>query len=33
VYRDPQKAKRAMTTMLTMKKLDIAAFKKAYDGR
>ena len=31
--RDPEKAKRAMATMLTMKKFDIAALKNAYDGR
>ena len=31
--RDPEKRKRAMTTMLTMKKFDIATLKKAYDGR
>ena len=31
--RDPEKAKRAMAAMLTMKKLDIEALKKAYDGR
>jgi predicted 3-demethylubiquinone-9 3-methyltransferase (glyoxalase superfamily) len=31
--RDPKKAKRAMEAMLTMKKMDIAALKKAFSGR
>ena len=31
--RDPAKAKRAMQAMLTMKKIDIAALQRAYDGR
>ncbi len=31
--RDPEKAKRAMAAMLKMKKLDIDALQKAYDGR
>jgi predicted 3-demethylubiquinone-9 3-methyltransferase (glyoxalase superfamily) len=31
--KDPEKARRAMAAMLTMKKLDIAALKKAYEGR
>ena len=30
---DPAKAKRAMQAMLTMKKIDIAALQRAYDGR
>jgi predicted 3-demethylubiquinone-9 3-methyltransferase (glyoxalase superfamily) len=30
---DPQKAKRTMEAMLTMKKIDVAALKKAYEGR
>ena len=29
---DPEKSKRVMAAMLKMKKLDIAALKKAYDG-
>jgi predicted 3-demethylubiquinone-9 3-methyltransferase (glyoxalase superfamily) len=31
--KDPEKSKRAMATMLTMKKIDIAALKRAYEGR
>ncbi len=31
--RDREKAGRAMAAMLTMKKIDIAALKKAFDGR
>jgi hypothetical protein len=29
--KDPEKSKRAMTAMLKMTKIDIAALKKAYD--
>jgi predicted 3-demethylubiquinone-9 3-methyltransferase (glyoxalase superfamily) len=29
---DPEKSKRAMAAMLTMKKIDIAALKRAYEG-
>jgi predicted 3-demethylubiquinone-9 3-methyltransferase (glyoxalase superfamily) len=29
---DPKKAGRAMEAMLPMKKIDIAALKRAYDG-
>lgn len=31
--KDPEKAKRAMEAMLTMKKIDIAAVKAAFDGQ
>ena len=31
--KDPEKSKRTMAAMLTMKKLDIAALTKAYEGR
>jgi len=31
--RDPEKAKRAMATMLTMKKFDIAALQRAHSGQ
>src|SRR5262245_7132988 len=31
--KDPEKSRRAMAAMLTMKKLDIAALTKAYEGR
>ena len=31
--KDPEKSKRAMAAMLTMKKIDIAALKRAYEGR
>ena len=31
--KDPEKAKRTMAAMLKMKKLDVDALKKAYDGR
>lgn len=31
--KDPQKSKRAMEAMLKMNKIDIAALKKAYDGK
>ena len=31
--KDPQKSKRTMEAMLTMQKLDIAALRKAYEGR
>jgi predicted 3-demethylubiquinone-9 3-methyltransferase (glyoxalase superfamily) len=31
--KDPEKSKRAMAAMLTMKKLDIRALQNAYDGR
>jgi predicted 3-demethylubiquinone-9 3-methyltransferase (glyoxalase superfamily) len=31
--RDPEKAKRAMAAMLTMKKIDINALQKAFEGR
>jgi len=31
--KDPERSKRAMAAMLTMKKLDIAALTKAYEGR
>jgi predicted 3-demethylubiquinone-9 3-methyltransferase (glyoxalase superfamily) len=31
--KDPQKAKRVMAAMLGMTKIDIAALKKAYEGR
>ena len=31
--KDPEKSSRAMAAMLTMKKLDIAALTKAYEGR
>jgi predicted 3-demethylubiquinone-9 3-methyltransferase (glyoxalase superfamily) len=30
--KDPEKSKRVMAAMLTMKKLDIAALRKAYEG-
>jgi predicted 3-demethylubiquinone-9 3-methyltransferase (glyoxalase superfamily) len=30
---DKEKAKRAMSAMLTMKKLDIAALQRAYEGK
>jgi predicted 3-demethylubiquinone-9 3-methyltransferase (glyoxalase superfamily) len=30
--RDPAKSQRAMSAMLTMKKLDIAALERAYEG-
>jgi predicted 3-demethylubiquinone-9 3-methyltransferase (glyoxalase superfamily) len=30
---DPEKSRRAMSAMLKMKKLDIDALKRAYDGR
>ena len=30
--KDPEKSKRVMNAMLKMEKLDIAAFKRAYDG-
>ncbi|HEY7540738.1 MAG TPA: VOC family protein [Methylomirabilota bacterium] len=31
--KDPEKSRRTMKAMLTMKKLDVDALKKAYDGR
>jgi predicted 3-demethylubiquinone-9 3-methyltransferase (glyoxalase superfamily) len=31
--KDPEKSRRAMAAMLTMKKIDIAALKRAYEGR
>ncbi len=31
--KDPEKAKRVMAAMLKMIKIDIAALKRAYDGR
>jgi len=31
--KDPEKSKRAMAAMLTMKKLDIGVLKKAFEGR
>ena len=31
--KDPEKAKRVMTAMLKMKKIDIDALKQAYGGR
>jgi len=31
--RDPEKSKRAMAAMLTMKKLDIGVLRKAFEGR
>ena len=31
--KDPEKAKRAFEAMLTMKKIDIATLKRAYEGR
>lgn len=31
--RDPKKSKRVMEAMLKMKKIDIAALKRAYDGK
>ncbi len=31
--KDPEKAKRVMAAMLTMKKIEIEALKRAYDGR
>jgi predicted 3-demethylubiquinone-9 3-methyltransferase (glyoxalase superfamily) len=31
--KDPEKSKRTMSAMLKMKKLDVDALKKAYDGR
>ena len=31
--KDPEKSKRTMAAMLTMKKLDVDALRKAYDGR
>jgi hypothetical protein len=30
--KDPEKANRAMAAILTMKKLDLAALRRAYDG-
>jgi predicted 3-demethylubiquinone-9 3-methyltransferase (glyoxalase superfamily) len=30
---DPKRSERVMTALLTMKKLDLAALKRAYDGR
>ena len=31
--KDPEKSKRTMSAMLKMKKLDVDALKRAYDGR
>ena len=31
--KDPEKSRRTMKAMLTMKKLDVEALKRAYDGR
>jgi predicted 3-demethylubiquinone-9 3-methyltransferase (glyoxalase superfamily) len=31
--KDPEKARRVMAAMLTMKKIDIAGLQKAYEGR
>jgi len=31
--KDPEKSRRTMKAMLTMKKLDVEVLKKAYDGR
>jgi len=31
--KDPEKSKRAMAALLTMKKLDIGVLKKAFEGR
>jgi predicted 3-demethylubiquinone-9 3-methyltransferase (glyoxalase superfamily) len=31
--RDPEKSKRVMEAMLTMKKIDIAGLKRAYEGQ
>ncbi len=31
--KDPEKSKRTMAAMLKMKKLDVGALKRAYEGR